>query len=132
MAQTNQNPFEVIYGYLEEQKEKLAIIEYQIGRLNLNKDTTQVQTENLTVSDAVLLAAQNATPIKTSQIYKYTMLANQGKSDFPCQKFGKRVVIPRKLFLDWLKKNTVETSSIENEVTTQLVKAANKKLKKGH
>ena len=86
--------------------------------------------EQLTIEQAVLYSVENGTPLKKSHIYKETMLSGNGKSNFPVLKFGRRVVIPRLEFIEWLNSRTVKVPSLSDVMIGKLVKEANKKQKK--
>lgn len=130
MAQAILNPFDIIINYLEEQERKLTLIEFQLMKINQGNEIQNIPPDDLSVSDAAILSIQKARPMKKSSIYKETSKAQKGKSNFPVKKFGIRVVIPRKEFLEWLENNTKEVNPVDEEITKLLVKQGKKKLRK--
>jgi hypothetical protein len=102
-----ENPFELIESYLKTIIDKQMALEYKIDRIIQDKDSQLLPYKDLSVDDAVKLSIIQGKPMKKSQIYKHTMLNSDKGSDFPCKRFGKRLVIPREEFIEWLDKKTV-------------------------
>jgi predicted DNA-binding transcriptional regulator AlpA len=64
------------------------------------------------------------TGLKKSNIYKHTCYQT-----IPYEKFAKRLVFSRKAILAWMQSNTIAPVNPSIEMSTQLTKMANKKLK---
>lgn len=87
----------------------------------IEKTSTQPaeQPDPINIDEVALL-----TGLKKSNIYKHTCYQT-----IPYEKFAKRLVFSRKAILAWMQSNTIAPANLSVEVSTQLTKVANKKLR---
>lgn len=89
---------------------------------NFRRKNEQIETDNLTVEQAVLLLNEQGFPIKRETLYNLSF-----KKRIPYRKVGRRTVFSKRELLRWVESNTTRPDEAKEEAALRIAQSANRK-----
>lgn len=89
---------------------------------NFRRKNEQIDTDNLTVEQAVLLLTEQGLPLKRETIYALAF-----KKQIPYRKVGRRMVLSKRELMEWLASRTTRPEKGRSEAVLQIARSANRK-----
>jgi len=89
---------------------------------NFRRKNEQIETDNLTVAQAVLLLNEQGFPVKRETLYMLSF-----KKQIPYRKIGRRTVFSKRELMEWIESRTIRPEEGKREAVLEIARSANRK-----